>query len=804
LGRGCERLSCSLATPQSPNSIPPSHVQDGAWHRSDAAQLAQHLFSWGEAKTLLLSATPYKPFSLAEEREDNHYDNLLSTLGFLARGMAQDAEPWLAAVAAALEDFRAAAVHGQDTVGPAGMTRALLLQVMCRTERPQQTSASMFSEHAATTEPPRTEDLLEYVELRRLATEVGGPLPIEYWKSAPYFASFLDGYQVGSRLRERLKVSDDAQRQALVGSLRHLVRADVERFKRIDMGNPRLRRLADETVGQGWWQLLWMPPSLLYSQPSGPFAVAAAATITKRLVFSSWTATPTAIAALLSYEAERQLDAGSQRQRANTAEGRRRIGTRLDYRLNAAGRPQAMTTLALFWPHPGLAALADPLAIARTAPTETLTAEELTRRATARLSLGRDTPVEPAEQDEEDSRLWQVYFSLTGTVPGNLTNTPAAVVAGYLSAGLDGDGAERDSGRVADHVALVLGARSSGLPAADRATTELVARLGLHAPANIAWRALGRLLNGESQVTEEGRWVAASRLAAGFRSLFNRSESIILLDALYPDDPYWQKILRYCAAGNLQSVMDEYLHHLRDDVAMTNLNDAGLLEVATYAADALSLRTSRYAAFDPTNPDVPIGFTCRFALRYGSREGETDTARPGEVRRAFNSPFWPFVLTTTSAGQEGVDFHWWSHAVVHWNTPANPVDFEQREGRVSRFGGHAVRRNIAAAHRQDVLASSEPSPWKAAYDAALNTPTGLGEFAPYWLYPGAATVERHLYPFPLSRDEPRTQRLKDDLALYRLAFGQPRQEDLLGLLRRNGAETPLPEPIDLRPPVSLT
>jgi len=80
-------------------------------------------------------------------------------------------------------------------------------------------------------------------------------------------------------------------------------------------------------------------------------------------------------------------------------------------------------------------------------------------------------------------------------------------------------------------------------------------------------------------------------------------------------------------------------------------------------------------------------------LRYGTKRRDDDEARQPLVRAAFNSPFWPFVLATTSIGQEGLDFHWWSHAVVHWNIPANAVDFEQREGRVFRYGGHAVPRN---------------------------------------------------------------------------------------------------------------
>ncbi|MEA3275971.1 MAG: helicase-related protein [Pseudomonadota bacterium] len=61
------------------------------------------------------------------------------------------------------------------------------------------------------------------------------------------------------------------------------------------------------------------------------------------------------------------------------------------------------------------------------------------------------------------------------------------------------------------------------------------------------------------------------------------------------------------------------------------------------------------------------------------------------VRAAFNSPFRPFVLTSTSIGQEGLDFHPWCHRLVHWNLPGNPVDLEQREGRIHRYKGHAAR-----------------------------------------------------------------------------------------------------------------
>ncbi len=168
-------------------------------------------------------------------------------------------------------------------------------------------------------------------------------------------------------------------------------------------------------------------------------------------------------------------------------------------------------------------------------------------------------------------------------------------------------------------------------------------------------------------------------------------ESILLLDRLELDPVYWRAVLRYSGAGGLQAVLDEYRHHMRSALSDPPLDDAELCKLAEAASAALSLRPSVFRAFDPSHPDTPIPLLSRFALRYGGRRDDVEGARQPEVRNAFNSPFWPFVLATTSAGQEGIDFHWLCSAVVHWNTPANPVDFEQREGRVHRQGSSRWR-----------------------------------------------------------------------------------------------------------------
>src|SRR6185503_10353426 len=80
-----------------------------------------------------------------------------------------------------------------------------------------------------------------------------------------------------------------------------------------------------------------------------------------------------------------------------------------------------------------------------------------------------------------------------------------------------------------------------------------------------------------------------------------------------------------------------------------------------------------------------------------------DHLRTDDLRRAFNSPFWPHVLATTSLGQEGLDFHVWCRQLLHWDLCSSPLDLEQREGRIQRFGGLSVRTALAETLRTQTL-----------------------------------------------------------------------------------------------------
>jgi len=771
---------------------------------TEAGEMADQLFSHQDARVLLLSATPYKPFTYAEEAAagENHRKDFLKTINFLSHGCPTTLT---AAIAADLDSFRASMVSGDPSRELIDGLQAQLLNVMSRAERPELTGINNIREIITEACPIRPQEVVDFVRLQQLADGVGGQAPVDYWKSSPYFVNFMDGYQIRDKVRSGpADLREASAIKSLLGRQRTLDPLSLVKFEQIDLGNARLRALAKDTVDAGWEQLLWMPASLPYLEPGGPYANPALQDMTKRLVFSSWSATPTAVSALLSYEADRKLSSLSDRMELNSSAARQRIATRLTYRLDA-GRPASMTSLALFWPMPGLAALGDPWGYAKrfgSSLNENSVVRDLTGRLSASLPTG-----ETSNASASDLWYWTHSVGRADSFPGALSGLRQSDLVSALS-GFRGDpDTEDDSTALAAHVRLAFLATSDP---PDRAACppdlpEVLARLALFSPANCAWRALGRLGLDDSGVTELGRWKAAAVLAAGFRSLFSRWESIVLIDSLYPDVkvPYWQKVLLYCAAGNLQAVLDEYLFHLVQAEGAGVLDDARILRVASAAAGALTLRAARYQGFDPAEPEVPIPFQARFAVRYGSGRQDETTARPAEVRGAFNSPFWPFVLVSTSVGQEGIDFHWWCHHLVHWNVPANPVDFEQREGRVNRYRGHALRKNVVAAHHGRILAEGGGSPWTSAYRVAAEDIDLQGGLVPDWIYPGDAAVVRQLMPFPLSADLGKLRRIKRDLALYRMTFGQARQEDLVEILATTGPNGRLDKlRLDLRAPRS--
>ncbi|UPY96565.1 hypothetical protein [Pectobacterium sp. 21LCBS03] len=82
-------------------------------------------------------------------------------------------------------------------------------------------------------------------------------------------------------------------------------------------------------------------------------------------------------------------------------------------------------------------------------------------------------------------------------------------------------------------------------------------------------------------------------------------------------------------------------------------------------------------------------------------------------------------------------------------------------------------------------------PWAQLFAlAASQRKGGQSDLIPYWIFEeGTSRVERRVPLLPYSKESIKFKSLKRDLALYRIVFGQPRQEDLLCGLKHSGYES---------------
>jgi hypothetical protein len=778
------------------------HLLDGD---DEAAQLARVLWSYrgtGEdppARTLLLSATPYKMVTLDHEGDDDHYKDFVKTTRFL---LNDDAETQ--ALRTDLDEFRrglygiaAGGFDGLDAARTAVQGR--LLRVMVRTERVGHTTQrdAMVTEPQVTTRiEPR--DLFDARAAADVAKAVGAPDLVEYWKSSPYLLQFMKDYEVRRKLQAALTAGQvDIGPKVARAAAFHVSQAWVARWKAVDPANARLRALADATIGQGMWRLLWMPPALPYLEPGDGYELGPQAT--KALVFSSWNVVPDAAAAVLSYEAERRMVAPDGHGPAPYAHLHDKRKPLLRY-ADKEGQPSAMSALVLFYPSPTLTWAADPLTMAvERGSGEPVPIAEARRRAQETLSALVDHLDPPPRSDATRvDRRW--YWAAPAMLDAQ-HHPEARAWLGKWRTDLDeeeavGKGFERHVQEFAAAFERRLDP-PLGPPPDDLA--EVLADLALAGPGVCASRALERVVPNLG-LDHGARLSAAARIASGLRTLFNQPDTISLLRGESEAD-YWRLVLRHGLSGNLQAVLDEYLHGLRESQGVTDHDPAKAAEeIARTAAEALTLRTSRLSADtfrvdrDTGRVEVePLHLRTRFALRFGEIRDDQggQVLRADAVRVAFNSPFRPFVLASTSVGQEGLDFHTYCRQLWHWNLPPNPVDLEQREGRVHRYKGHAVRLNVAKQYGLRALSDwTGGDPWQLLFQRARANRSN--DLTTYWVFEteGGVSVERCVPVPPLAREHGQLARLKRTLAVYRLAFGQPRQQDLMAHLDHgaDGAE----------------
>jgi hypothetical protein len=760
---------------------------------------------------LLLSATPYRLYATGADDggDEAHLKELMEVLEFVAGAAPGDdrlrgLQEWLGQFRKRMEALPPGETRDVELLGLKHKIEERLKQWMCRTERnwyyaDERKGTEEVSVEALDEQWPTEAEALELRRLAGLLGEVGesGAQAIEYWKSAPACLAFMfEQYQVQRRLR--------AARSPSIRRMERRLAPPAREVPKLLQRNLKLRNLAKRVFPSGTpagWKYLWCAPTYRYWH-DGLFGNASPGDEpSKFLVFSHWRFVPGAVAMLMSDAVER----------ATGCSGRAAWARSEPLRF----RPDR--SLGLFdacFPSPGLAAAVDPAAIAidlcGRRPRRPVTRRDIETAAAAQLThILKEAGFEVASARTRGAvtsvtSLWRVIACLdrqhaeASTSGGARSSWLHQALLNHRPRQARGAApAQLERKYLADYARWVDEAESRPGERAviTRRQFDRLLRIALHSPAVCLVRAVERAVPGASL----HEWFGAALHAGltGVRHFFNRPYTRQIVDRTTPRARgYVDRVLIYCALGQVQAVLDEYAYLLAEQETSVD-RKAG--DVARGVVEAMS----RVLGLGTGAPRMrvrgsrkPMVGRSHFALAFAEETSEgSGRSRRRSTREAFNSPFWPFVLATTSVGQEGLDFHWYCRDVVHWNLPSNPVDLEQREGRVNRRNSLVVRRSIARdvplhAVKYD---SGREALWTGVFRTVTDRMSGAhherhGLF-PHWLYEGVGRareteqIRRHVFSYWASRDREKYDRLKQDLALYRLAFGQVNQADLLARLR---------------------
>lgn len=767
---------------------------------SEIHMLADKFFHAENVRMLLLSATPYKMYSTPEEIDtahmDEHYREFLTVMDFLNENSSAQEHfhtVW--------HDYsvRLKELTLGDTTILAAKDAAedAMYHSVCRTERITEKENADIIDDSATDCPVDVmeADIASYLQAQALIDSIGlhEHVPVDYVKSTPYLMSFMKDYKLKRDVEKYFRTHQDEIEKINRDSF-WLKRRRLDQYASISSNNARLEYVMKRVLPQGTEKLLWLPPSRPYYELQGVFR--GTGNPSKTLIFSSWEMVPRMLACMISYEAENRTVGKLAKEREERSAhyfytGEKRYpSARMNFRLRE-GEPASLTLFCLLYPSRFLSECYDPIRCMN----EHMSIQDIQR--SVRQQVMEKLKAFPNPETGAPDAAW--YYLAPMMLDG------WEYAEDWLKKGeqLSRDNDEEEKGRSQKnfmaHVKaledLFTQAYESGFASLGKRPDDLadvLVDMAIASPAVCINRTYQHYL-GKGEALPS---YLPSQLARVFLNRMNRAEATAVVELACGrrnDDAHWQNLLAYCRHGNLQAVFDEYAHLISCGI---DRDKSLVFQMHAQMMDAMSIRTTLYNVDTYQNfekrmsggKEKQTNIRTHYAVAFTKGEGkDTDADRKKKVRNAFNSPFWPFVLATTSIGQEGLDFHFYCRRIVHWNLPSNPIDLEQREGRINRFECLAIRQNVA---RRYGNISFEKDVWSEMFSKAKETEKtdGASDLIPYWGLKETKDmirIERIVPMYPFSRDGLSYERLIKILSMYRLTLGQARQEELLEYLFRN-------------------
>lgn len=710
---------------------------------SEEAMLTRTFFGKEDGPFILLvSATPYKPFTTLEELNENKIDEQYQDFNKLADFLFDGREDIV--FQQVWHDYSKELCHiSSDNldilIAKKNIAEDTMYEAMSRTERYRNSSQD------DTYLKISTGDIASYCQMQEVLGECNKmsegrfgvkTLPMEYAKSSPYLLSFMDKY----KLKEKLAKAYTEHPWKIKQKQQYLIKKkNINTYERIPSCNAKLDKLSNILFGEKGEkhgeQLFWIPASHPYYKIPASNVFAKNHDFSKVLVFSAWEMVPRMIACMISYAIEQKSisHAFPSATYTNTKENSEK---------------------------------------------DALDKQEGEKAGTGRLRRESLELVTCCSDFLKDAYNPKAYLGndlkeIKAGIKENFKNTSRFTLVEQPTT----------AKFLLEAIKLL-----------DSNTEEkiLISEDGLDTLVNMAIGSPGicfyRLL-GNKDLAQE----AATKIC---NNIFNRRYNAAVIDILYNKksvQTYFKQVIDYCVMGNLQAVLDEFAYMI--DERSNGERNVEMIQKRMIE----SFIDRNYQEIDTTESfgkekKKKWRIRTHYAMPYGNiRMTDQATNRANDVRLAFNSPFRPFILASTSVGQEGLDFHWYCRKIMHWNISSNPQDMEQREGRIDRYKSLFVRRNVAKFH-------PETYTWNEMFDLARTEAKDKGfcELVPYWSIPqdmlkSIAETDREyiesIVPlYPLSMDYDRYRHMKSVLRLYRLTMGQPRQEELLEFFKDMPAE----------------